>query len=144
MNEDSQINLSKINLSALAKAVFQYFGLTSDQPIGFNSNGQLKNVDAGAGYLVYTAVLSQSGEDAPTANVKTNTLGAVVWTRVSIGTYNGTLAGAFPSGRTWYVCAPNSSQLTLARIDANVVQVSGGGDDDQLVNFPIEIRVYPS
>jgi hypothetical protein len=31
-----------------------------------------------------------------------NTLGPVVWTRISDGTYRGTLAGAFLVGKTWY------------------------------------------
>lgn len=52
-----------------------------------------------ASYLVYTALLSQSGTDAPVATELQNTLGGeVVWTRTGVGLYVGTLAGAFPIG----------------------------------------------
>lgn len=51
-----------------------------------------------ASYLVYTAILTQSGLDAPTVTaVLENTLGGtVVWARSNIGRYTATLAGAFP------------------------------------------------
>lgn len=55
---------------------------------------------AGGG-LVYTALLSQSGTDAPVATVLENTLGgAVVWTRNGVGDYRATLAGAFTENKT--------------------------------------------
>ena len=48
----------------------------------------------GASYDVYTAILTQSGTDDPTATVLENTLGGtVVWTYVDVGTYLGTLTG---------------------------------------------------
>jgi hypothetical protein len=41
---------------------------------------------SGASYLVYTALLNQSGTDAPVATVLENTLGSLgVWTRNGIG-----------------------------------------------------------
>jgi len=54
----------------------------------------------GSSYLVYSAYLSQSGTDAPVAAVLENTIGAIVWTRVSVGRYAGTLAGAFTLDKT--------------------------------------------
>lgn len=39
------MSTSNINLRAFAKAVFQFFALTADQPIGFDDNGQIKNID---------------------------------------------------------------------------------------------------
>lgn len=52
-------------------------------------------------YLVYSALLTQSGTDAPVATVLQNTLGGtVVWTRNSTGQYLGTLAGAFTLNKT--------------------------------------------
>lgn len=44
-------------------------------------------------YKVYTALLTQSGTDAPVATVLENTLGDIVWTRDSVGIYRGTLNG---------------------------------------------------
>lgn len=47
------------------------------------------------GYRSYTALLTQSGTDAPIATVLENTLGDIVWSRNSPGAYIGTLTGAF-------------------------------------------------
>ena len=66
----------------------------------------------GASYLVYTALLTQSGTDAPVATVLENTLGGtVVWTRTDVGTYEGTLTGAFSS---------NAIAIPTTGIDPNV------------------------
>jgi hypothetical protein len=54
----------------------------------------------GSSYLVYTALLSQSGTDAPNVVELENTIGDIIWTRSSTGLYFGTLTGAFPDGKT--------------------------------------------
>lgn len=112
----------------------------------------------GASYLVYTALLSQSGTSAPTATVLENTLGGtVVWSRVSAGKYKATLTGAFTVSKTWLSPTnvnnvdPEATGLIFKflRIDSNEVQlelVESGGllyTDDYLLSNPIEIRVYP-
>jgi hypothetical protein len=48
--------------------------------------------------------------DDPTIDVFENNIGAVVWTRIAEGEYRGTLAGAFPVGRTWF---DGSDPITL-------------------------------
>ena len=59
---------------------------------------------------VYKALLSQSGTDAPTAIVLENTLGGeVVWGRAGVGTYEGTLAGAFAEGKTFTFMSHSNS-----------------------------------
>lgn len=40
----ASLNLAKLTLHELAKALFQFFGLTADEPVGFDVNGKLKNV----------------------------------------------------------------------------------------------------
>jgi hypothetical protein len=65
-------------------------------------------------YKVYSALLTQSGTDAPVAVILENTIGDIVWTREDggIGTegmYKGTLLGAFTAGKS--VCAPYSSNF---------------------------------
>jgi hypothetical protein len=55
----------------------------------------------GGGSKIYKALLTQSGDTAPTVSVLENTLGGtVVWTRQSAGTYVGTLSGAFTANKT--------------------------------------------
>lgn len=51
-------------------------------------------------YKVYTALLTQTGTDAPVATILENTLGNIVWTRINPGQYMGTLAGAFTTNKT--------------------------------------------
>lgn len=55
-----------------------------------------------ASYLVYTAILSQTGTDAPTAQVLENTLGTTIeWSRDVAGYYTGYSADApFTVGKT--------------------------------------------
>lgn len=105
-----------------------------------------------ASYLLYTALLSQSGTDAPVATVLENTLGGtVVWTREDDGQYRGTLSGAFPFETTVIFMMNTSgslaSQLTAFPADGDSVLVysgsSGSLSDEQLSSTSIEIRVYP-
>ena len=98
-------------------------------------------------YKVYTALLTQSGTDAPVATVLENTLGGeVVWSRDSNGTYIATPSepitnAVFPK--------PNSIVDSVAyfRNEAGTffletVNVGGGAADDLLSDSLVEIRVY--
>lgn len=61
-------------------------------------------------YKVYSALLTQSGTDAPIATVLENTLGGTVaWRREAVGVYYGTLVGAFTKDKT--MCPPYSSNF---------------------------------
>lgn len=105
----------------------------------------------GAGYLVYTALLSQTGTDAPVATVLENTLGGtVVWSYNSTGNYTGTLAAAFTENKTWFaanVGYDDAFALFCLRIDGNSIKVqvrdNSGVLLDGLLLGSIEIRVYP-
>ena len=102
-------------------------------------------------YLVYTALLSQTGTGSPVAIVLENTLGGIpVWTRNSVGLYIGTLAGAFPADKVVMFLGntldginvysgdretpPDSIYITT--FQSNVLA------DTMLVKTPLEIRVY--
>lgn len=107
----------------------------------------------GAGYLVYTALLSQSGTDAPVATVLENTLGGtVVWSYDDVGSYIATLAGVFAANKTWFSAnteySNNDFSVNCRRDSDNeaFVHVYFPGDDtgtDGWANLSIEIRVYP-
>lgn len=120
--------------------------------------GITKNSGTGTdiGYLIYTALLSQSGTNAPTAVIGSNTLGGVpVWTRFSAGFYTLTLTSAFPLTKTHIICgtnangglaffydiqssgAPNSFNLYIREAS------TGAMSDDLLTYNPIQISVYP-
>lgn len=108
----------------------------------------------GSSYLVYTALLSQSGTDAPTVTVLENTLGGtVVWTWEDVGFFRGTLTSAFPSAKTWatasidLVAAADEFFAAIAREGNNSVKVQIFDPAVAAINgcnnLAIEIRVYP-
>lgn len=74
-------------------------------------------------YKIYRALLTQAGTDAPVATVLENTLGgSVVWSRVNVGFYEGTLTGAFTSGKTicpQFPCLAFETNGTFLPISAN-------------------------
>jgi hypothetical protein len=104
-------------------------------------------------YKVYTAVLTQSGTNAPTANVLENTLGGtVILARVGVGEYTATLNGAFASGffidsaNLDYSLTDNESRLSIGYTDANsivmfVQRYDTGSVTDGWVGY-VSIRVY--
>jgi hypothetical protein len=108
-------------------------------------------------YKVYTALLTQTGISAPTANILENTLGGVpVLGYVSTGIYTITLANAFKIGKTAIPTSGININENLFIIQINSVTEStitiqgrvpfgGGVADDILTGTPmcmIEIRVY--
>lgn len=104
----------------------------------------------GTAYLKYVALLSQTGTDAPVATVLENTLGGtVVWARVDVGVYQGTLAGAFTENKTTALNnAAGGGLIFLYRSDSDTIQIdatdiAGNFDDGILSGNTIEIRVYP-
>lgn len=141
---DSTFVLSAPSRAALAKGMASWTPATS----------------SGASYLVYTALLTQTGTDAPVATVLENTLGGtVVWSYNDVGKYIGTLSGAFTGNKTVVFCnlGIDISNPFLGRMEAyrttdNTIQVNvfdpineAGYDDVLGDNYTsvIEIRVYP-
>lgn len=105
----------------------------------------------GPAYLVYTAILTQSGTDAPVATVLQNTLGgSITWSRPGAGRYDGVKTGAFAASKTWLMLQnmgwDGNPQNTLTRIDDDTIELQIADGDDFIQDpFPafIEIRVYP-
>jgi len=101
------------------------------------------------GYKVYTAIISQSGSSAPTITSFNNlplenTLGGtIVWTRIGIGSYRGTLNGAFTLDKTHCSISNGFFQnaISIAASNTNIIALSTSNDG--LINeASIEIRVY--
>lgn len=112
-------------------------------------------------YKVYTALLSQTGTDAPVATVLQNTLGGtVVWTRDDVGIYTATLASVFTTNKTF---VPPVSYYSSTG-DSNKCFYQSTGSTESALKFnqfdfvdaaladvtssptgyiEIEIRVYP-
>ena len=129
-------------------------GVTLTDPSEFETNIKLifpGYAGGGAGFpagtKMYTALLSQSGTDAPVATVLQNTLGGtVVWTYFDFGVYQGTLSSAFPASKTHVLfnCPINGTGLQAARLNDNVVTISGDADYGS-TNPPmyLQILVFP-
>jgi hypothetical protein len=104
-------------------------------------------------YKVYTALLTQSEENAPTAIELENTIGDIEWSYAGIGSYKGTLASAFTTNKTFVFINTllsydvNTTGVTTFNVnEVNVTTgIPNGGEptNGQLINTPIEIRVYP-
>lgn len=124
-------------------------GLTAWNSLGYS-----------VGYKEYTALLTQTGTDAPVPTVLKNTLGGpVVWSRNANGRYAGTLAGAFAANKTAVnsgVCVGSAGDTLIGcfagnRTDANTVRIVtsamndlSGASDDVLVATEVSIKVYPA
>jgi hypothetical protein len=106
-------------------------------------------------YKVYTALLTQFGEDAPTAVVLQNTLGGnIVWSRYSEGVYEATLIGAFVENKTFTlinstedgedngVDASWSKRVSDDKVGVRTSSGSLYSQDNRLQSTSFEIRVY--
>lgn len=103
-------------------------------------------------YKVYTALLSQSGTDAPTAKILENTLGAVpTFQYFSEGTYQLVCPDKITEFKTaLFGMIDGGSKISLMKTasnDSNVAILThdplGVLSDSLLDNSTIEIRVYP-
>ena len=107
-------------------------------------------------YKVYTALLTQAGEDAPVPTVLENTLGETLsYTRTDVGTYVIATTGIFPQNKTWAVINTPSRDgngpfaLQIGRINDTQCQIYAYQLPDTLTDLgtnadrtSIEIRVY--
>ncbi len=121
-----------------------------------NTNYNTEWVDTPSGgpsYLVYTALLMQTGTNPPTATVLENTLGFTpIWEYTGVGIYN-TQQG-FNLDKT-VVITGNSrigfintgsvgpGKITITVNNASGTPSNGFGGTFYLAYTPIEIRVYP-
>ena len=141
-------------------------GVTLTDPSEFETNIKLifpGYAGGGAGFpagtKMYTALLSQSGTDAPVATVLQNTLGGtVVWARTGVGVYTATLAGAFTENKTFlpnvFILSDSgipTGSIVVSRFSPNIIKLesfNNAGDPEEigiyLLNpFSIQIIVYP-
>lgn len=102
-------------------------------------------------YKVYTALLNQTGTDAPVATVLENTLGLnIIWSYDDVGKYLGLTPGLFtdPSKVAFiFVNAQNNNADSGENgVDEIYINTYGVGNnilqDNALYNAFLEIRVY--
>ena len=122
---------------------------------GTNQTNPTKNftvgniVKAGLGYTAYTALISQSGTNAPTAiEIKNNTGYTYTWARTGMGTYTITANGnAFASNKTIVFmnlgeyAGGGIPRSVWARTSDTVITITTGGDG-RITNGSFEVRIY--
>lgn len=102
------------------------------------------------GYKIYTALLTQTGTDAPVATVLENTLGTVTWGREDAGLYYGTFSTSFDTSKTYIYIQQSSSSPNIkmhsnvknANVNVKTFNMDDDGVDNQLSDTSIEIKVY--
>tara|TARA_A100001201_G_C3956125_1_gene161161 strand:+ start:24 stop:470 length:447 start_codon:yes stop_codon:yes gene_type:complete len=121
---------------------------------GTNQTNPTKNftvdgvVQAGIGYTAYTALVTQTGTDAPVATIlKNNTGYTYTWARTGGGTYTITASGnAFTSNKT--IVFINLGEYSFGgvpivwtRTSDTVITITTGGDG-RITNGSFEVRIY--
>jgi len=98
---------------------------------------------------IYRALLNQTGTNAPVATVMENTIGSIVWTRVTNGEYRGTLSGAFTSAKTHALIVSGEDSIAYVEYTTNILTIITQVcdtltlTDSLLKNSAIHILVYP-
>ena len=112
---------------------------TIDATQSITINGE----SVGLKYKVYTALLTQSGMDAPVATVLENTLGDIIWTRQGEGSYFGTLLGLFSNPlKVGIILSSIQNPITIAGENNENSIFIETSTDGYLYNAFLEIRVY--
>lgn len=114
-----------------------------------NENGEIKP------YKSYVAMLEQSGNTAaPTvvALLENNLSAPIVWTRVGVGAYEGTLTGAFTANKTaLFINMPpqeigSEVIVSFQKTNANVIYIdvfeADGSTPSEGFKATVEVRVY--
>ena len=108
------------------------------------------------GYRNYTALLTQTGTDAPVATVLENTLGNITWEYDGVGNYLATSDKLFnnifyASAMSDYNLSDNITAIYFGKVDENLFNLIALRNDPNGLNFGdttnnwtayIEIRVY--
>ena len=121
------------------------------------STGPIGPTGPSADYLVYTALVTQTGTGStPSATILQNTLGEITWSYTSPGVYAMSSDAAFVAGKTYLnnqVFHVNTDLQSaylaiLQRVDENTISLANaffmgeGGVDSILLNHSLEVRVY--
>ena len=103
-------------------------------------------------YKKYIALITQSSTSAPTVIVLENTIGPIIWTRISTGVYEGTLTGAFTLDKVYTTLNQvytNSIALVYRKTNdvikietTNLHSPTAAHHDTHLLKNTLEIRVY--
>ncbi len=127
--------------------VKHYFNKINEIIDYLNGNG----TSGGGSYKVYSAVISQTDTNAPVATVLENTLGNIIFSYEGVGSYKGTLTGAFTTNKTLFLSSNRdiASYMSIGISDENsfifesvLLSDPTTPSNDVISSNGIEIRVY--
>jgi hypothetical protein len=110
-----------------------------------------ENSSTQTSYKVYTALLTQEGENDPVATILENTLDfTITWTYNGIGNYDGISSEAFDKNKTFIIIGKGQSSspvFAIVSLDNQSIKIRTYDDsledsDNVLLYTPIEIRIY--
>lgn len=124
---------------------------TLASPVTINDNLIVTGTNNIRPYKVYSAILSQTGTNAPTAVVLENTIGSIFLTRTDVGMYRVSSNSLFTADKTTISC--NGVGYSNGELIAAIVggvgfcqiltrNTAGVTSDDILFKNFIEVRVY--
>ena len=103
-------------------------------------------------YTKYIALITQTSTSAPTVIELENTIGPIIWTRTSVGEYEGTLTGAFTANKTYVTLSQvyRNSIVVVYRKTDDIIKIettdlhspTAAYHDSHLSKNTLEIRVY--
>jgi hypothetical protein len=110
------------------------------------------NGDVVVPFKKYIALISQTGTADPMVSILENTIGDIIWTRISSGSYQGVLTGAFPDDfKTFLTINQNLQNVGgvnyISWFDGDTIQIDTldstfTSNDTLLAYTTIEIRTY--
>jgi hypothetical protein len=117
-------------------------------PIINKSKDVLIHTSIQDGYKVYSAVLTQSGTNAPAQIIGRNTLGCnVTWTYVSPGVYKATTPTAFTVNKTHVYLGSNKVEGSTTNFSTRILNTSeilleSSEGNDEIDKLAIRIEIY--
>lgn len=103
-------------------------------------------------YKKYIALITQTSTSAPTVIELENTIGPILWTRVSTGVYYGTLTDAFTANKTYTTLSQSvaNSIVLIRQKTTSIIEIettnlhspTAANHDAHLTKNTLEIRVY--
>lgn len=138
---------------------------TDDEPLGVDTTDIVATKHyadsvageggGGASYLIYTALLTQTGTDAPVATVLENTLGSVSFEYQDVGSYIINCTDCFTvnetaimnpvsmyGSSTLYFNAGSTSAINISSIVSDELANDNGILNGSSFKYTLEIRVY--
>jgi len=143
-NSTVEFDVTGANLTRYLKLYTSVDGTTYNEVKSWGGTDGIRQKE----YLVYSALLTQSGTNAPVATILENTLiGTPTWNYLNPASYSATLTGGFAVGKTIVtpcnITLVSGGTFAVTDIQANLVEIQTDSNNAIPPFFNVEIKVYP-